>query len=596
MPESLLPWYERELDFLRNRVEHFASEHPTLAKRLGVRRDGIDDPHMLRLVDAFALCNARLSRQLSEESTQISNNLLQVLFPLALQPLPSASLIRIRPSLDQPEVTTVPYGTRLRMHIDEDQYCQFHTTAELQLCPFDIVSSSIIMSPFDLPTRNIPEESNGALKLDLQLLDHSRKFDSLADFGDLHIHLQGLLKNHGTIYDFIFRDTVKIILLDSDGRECELPLDAIQPLGFRQEERMLTQKNTTFLDNQVILEMLAWPELFYGFRINKLSKHLSRFNSNKISLLFFLNNVSESAVRAMDFVQPMLGCAPVINLFEQLGEPVVVDHCQLDYPLIPDSQSPNQMEVQTVKRILDITDEEPVIIPGLFGLKHNEPNHNCFWQYHPADHEANDKSRISLIYPELDPQKNQTRVLSPLLSCHNGSQVLKLSNDPEIECLDNLNLPGKIQLLSRPTAPSYRTYNIKDRLNLLAHLSKNFSTILLPEDTSDSLRSSLELYDFRANPISSAWLNAVKSMHSKPKVACLQIMNHQCYSWGNEVTLILHGKKLENSSIMLFIHLLDFLAGQLAGFQSFIQLIFQLEGHPGEYHRCSRRHGNQTNR
>ncbi|MRI33746.1 type VI secretion system baseplate subunit TssF [Endozoicomonas sp. OPT23] len=596
MPETLLPWYERELDFLRNRVEHFASEHPTLAKRLGVRRDGIDDPHMLRLVDAFALCNARMSRQLAEESTQISNNLLQVLFPLALQPLPSASLIRVRPSPNQAEVATVPYGTRLRMHIDEEQYCQFHTTAELQLCPFDIVASAIIMSPFDLPTRNIPEDSNGAIKLDLQLLDHSRSFDSLASFNDLHIHLQGLLKNHGAIYDYLFKDTIKVILLDDEGRECELSLDNIQPLGFRQEERMLTQQNSTFLDNQVILEMLAWPELFYGFRIEGLSECFSEFSGNKLSLLFFLKNVNESAAHTMEFVQPMLGCAPVINLFEQLGEPVVIDHCQLDYPLIPDSQSPNQIEVQTVERILDITDEEPFIIPSLFGLRHNEPNHHCFWQYHPADHEENDRSRISLVYPELDLQKNQTRVISPLLSCHNGSQVLKLSNDPEIECLDNLNLPGKIQLLSRPTAPAYRSYNIRDRLNLLAHLSKNFSTILLPEDTSASLRSVLELYDFRANPISSAWLNAIKSMYSKPKVACLQIMNHQCYSWGNEVTVTLHEGKLENSSIMLLIHMLDFLAGQLAGFQSFIQLIFQLEGRPGEYYRCSRRHGNQTNR
>ena len=595
MPETLLPWYERELDFLRNRVDHFASEHPTLAKRLGVRRDGIDDPHMLRLMDAFALCNARLSRQLSEESTLISNNLLQVLFPLALQPLPSASLIRVRPSPDQPDVATIPYGTRLRMHIDDERYCQFHTTAELQLCPFDIVASSIIMSPFDLSTQNIPEQANSALKLELQLLDHARNFNTLASFGDLHIHLQGLLKNHGVIYDYLFRDTIRIILLDDEGRECELPLESVSPFGFRPEERMLTHKNTAFHDNQVVMEMLAWPELFYGCRITGLGEQLRQFNGNRVSLLFFLKNISEAATTAMEFVQPMLGCVPVINLFEQLGEPVVVDHCQLDYPLVPDSQSPNQMEVQTVERILDITDEEPFVIPSLFGLKHNEPDHDCFWQYFPAEREAKDRSRLSLVYPDLNPMKNQTRVLSPLLTCHNGRQVLELPNDPDIECLDNLNLPGKIQLLSRPTAPAYRTYNIKDRLNLLAHLSKNFTTILQPEDTSASLRSFLELYDFRESPISSAWLSAIKSMRSKPKVASLQIMNHQCYSWGNEVTLTLKEGELENSSIMLLVHLLDFLASQLAGYQSFIQLVFRLEGHPGEYYRCSRRHGNQAN-
>ena len=596
MAESLLPWYERELDFLRHRVDNFAKEHPTLSNRLGIRKDSIDDPHVLRLIDSFALCNARLSRQLAEESTQISNNLLQVLFPLALQPLPATSMIRIPSSADQAEVSTVPYGTRFRINIDEQQYCLFHTTADLQLCPFDIVSHALILSPFDLPAGSIPEGATAALKLDLALLDNSRLFSDLSEFQTVNLHFKGLLRNHGVLYDYLCRNRLSTVVLEENGEHFFLSDDCLEPMGFSQKDRMLTQKNSTFIDSQIIMEFMAWPDLFYGFRIKGLSDIFRKMETGTVSLVFFLNDIPESVLRIMDFVTPLLGCSPAINLFEHIAEPVVVDHSQLSYPIIPDSQAVNQLEIQCVNRVLDITNEEPVTLPPLFGLYHNEPNNNQFWLFDPADPESNDKGELTLIYPELNPHENQTMILSPSLICSNGEQALKLPVDPDIECLDSISLPSQVQLLNRPTAPAKRSYNIRDRLNLLTHLSRNFNSLLNERDTSRALKSMFSMYDFRSNPISIAWIKSVISMKSKPQVASLLIDGRQCFSWGTEVEVVLDEDKLENASIMLFINLLDFLASYLAGYQSFIQLVVRLKGKPGEYYRCSRRHGNQLNR
>ncbi|MGI9282108.1 MAG: type VI secretion system baseplate subunit TssF [Endozoicomonas sp.] len=596
MTESILPWYERELDFLRSQVYRLSREHPFLAKRLGIRNEGVDDPHMLRLIDSFALCNARLARQLSEESTQISNNLLQVIFPLALQPLPSASMIRIRPSESIAEVMSLPYGTRFRMMNSDETFCQFRTTAELQLCPFDITANSLLFPPFSLPLKKIPKEASAVLKLDLQMLDPSRTFNTLPTFDSLNVHLQGILKDHAKIYDCIARHRCGIQLVDDQGQSCELPLSSIIPIGFDQNDRMLTRDNTSYVDFQIIMEFLCWPEFFNGFRITNPGSAFQQFDGNSLHLLIFLKDISDSADQMMKYVRLLLGCAPVINLFEQVAEPVVVDHTQLDYPLVPDSQSSNTIEIQSVKRVLDITEDTPKVLPPLYGLHHNEPHCERFWLYTPRDQEYEETGRLTIIAPQLKLEKNETMVLSPLLLCSNGDQPLKLPNNPDIECLDNFSLPNPVKILTRPTAPVRRSFNIRDRLNLLTHLSRNFESILNYAQLKRPLRSLFTLYNLRQNPISNTWLESITTLAAKPTVSSLLIEGRPCFSSGLEVTFVLDQSKLTNVSIMMFVNFLDYLANAMSGDQTFLQLVVKFEGQTGEYYRCTRHHGFQISR
>ncbi|WP_062268603.1 type VI secretion system baseplate subunit TssF [Endozoicomonas arenosclerae] len=596
MTESILPWYERELNFLRSQVYRLSREHPFLAKRLGIRHEGVDDPHMLRLIDSFALCNARLSRQLSEESTQISNNLLQVIFPMALQPLPSASMIRIRPSESVPEVTALPHGTRFRMMNSEDSFCQFKTTSELQLCPFDIVANQLLSPPYSLPLDKIPREASSLLKLDLQMLDPSRTFSSLPDFDSLNVHLQGILKDHATVYDYIARHRCGIQLINEQGQSVELPLSSISPIGFRQNDRMLTRDNTSFVDFQIMMEFLCWPEFFNGFRISNLGNAFQQFDCSSLYLLIFLKDTTDSQEQIMKYVRLLLGCAPVINLFEQVAEPVVDDHTQLNYSLVPDSQSANTIEIQSVLRVLDITEDTPSVLPPMYGLHHNEPHCERFWLYTPRDREYEEYGRLTVIAPELNLDKNETRVFSPLLLCSNGDQPLKLPNNPEIECLDNFSLPSPVKILTRPTAPVLRSFNIKDRLNLLTHLSRNFESMLNFAQLNRPLRSLFTLYNLRQNPTSNTWLDSITSLSAKPKVSSLLIEGRPCFSSGLEVTFTLDHSKLANVSIMMFVNFLDYLANAMSGDQTFLQLVVKFEGQTGEYYRCTRHHGYQISR
>jgi type VI secretion system protein ImpG len=55
MREDLLPYYERELKFIRQSAGEFAEKYPKVAGRLKLRADSCDDPHVERLIEAFAV-------------------------------------------------------------------------------------------------------------------------------------------------------------------------------------------------------------------------------------------------------------------------------------------------------------------------------------------------------------------------------------------------------------------------------------------------------------------------------------------------------------------------------------------------------------
>ena len=54
MSDDLLVHYNRELLSIRRAAAAFAAENPRIAGRLRLSEDAIEDPHVGRLIEAFA--------------------------------------------------------------------------------------------------------------------------------------------------------------------------------------------------------------------------------------------------------------------------------------------------------------------------------------------------------------------------------------------------------------------------------------------------------------------------------------------------------------------------------------------------------------
>ena len=105
MLKELLPYYERELTFLRELSGDFAQRYPKIARRLLLDGDQSEDPHVERIIEAFAFLTARIHRKLDDEFPEITEAFLQVLYPHYIQPFPSCTLLQMELSAETPEVT-----------------------------------------------------------------------------------------------------------------------------------------------------------------------------------------------------------------------------------------------------------------------------------------------------------------------------------------------------------------------------------------------------------------------------------------------------------------------------------------------------------
>ncbi len=89
MRDELLGFYERELIFLRRMGAEFARKYPKVASRLLLDEEKIEDPHVERMIEAFAFLAGRIQLKLNDEFPEITESFINVLYPHYLAPIPS---------------------------------------------------------------------------------------------------------------------------------------------------------------------------------------------------------------------------------------------------------------------------------------------------------------------------------------------------------------------------------------------------------------------------------------------------------------------------------------------------------------------------
>ena len=96
MRDELLLYYERELDYLRKSAAQFAEKYPKVASRLVLEPTKCEDPHVERLLEAFAFLAARIHLKLDDDFPEITEGLLSIVYPQLFRPIPSMSVVEFQ--------------------------------------------------------------------------------------------------------------------------------------------------------------------------------------------------------------------------------------------------------------------------------------------------------------------------------------------------------------------------------------------------------------------------------------------------------------------------------------------------------------------
>lgn len=127
MSDDLLTHYNRELLYIRRAAAAFANENPRIAGRLRLSEDAIEDPHVGRLIEAFAYLTARVRQKLDDDFPELTNALLGILYPHLDRPIPSMSILQMDAKPELVEAYRVPAGTLLDTEAVNGERCRFRT-------------------------------------------------------------------------------------------------------------------------------------------------------------------------------------------------------------------------------------------------------------------------------------------------------------------------------------------------------------------------------------------------------------------------------------------------------------------------------------
>ncbi len=138
MRDDLLDYYESELTFLRQMGAEFAEKYPKVASRLVLGPNTSEDPHVERLIEAFAFLAARVHLKADDDFPEITESLLSVLYPHYIRPVPSMAVVEFAVDPSQGKLTTAlnfPRQSVLYSKPVEGVPCKFRTCYDTAVVP-----------------------------------------------------------------------------------------------------------------------------------------------------------------------------------------------------------------------------------------------------------------------------------------------------------------------------------------------------------------------------------------------------------------------------------------------------------------------------
>src|SRR5262245_11589435 len=168
MSESLYPFYQDELYYIRKLAQEFARQYPAAAARLPLEPTRSNDPHVERLIEAFALLAGRIHHKINDEYPELTEAVLGVLYPHYLAPVPSFATVQfdLDPTRATPTGVQVARGKTLATTRVGDTPCRFRTCYPLTLWPVTVTEARLQPPPFP-PGLSPPDTARAALRLKL---------------------------------------------------------------------------------------------------------------------------------------------------------------------------------------------------------------------------------------------------------------------------------------------------------------------------------------------------------------------------------------------------------------------------------------------
>lgn len=365
MSNHLTDFYEHELASLLKDGRILAEKRPELAKILNFESTVAQDPFVRRLVDSFAFLTARLQMKLQDEFPQIATSMLETLLPLWNRPIPSMGIVQFQES---------PHHSVGAAKVDKDAVLNVRTKAGVRFRPVykcQVRNLQISRCQYALEIPELPanvrqkqHKFGSILRLEISAKGTTarealQQEPAVPGTPAPRVKLRFYLSQKTVQYElhklFLSPNSIESIAIYAEGGQVYwLGEEAIQEVGFEQDDFVLPAPATMPVGYRYVFEMFAFPERFLFFDL-ELPPGFDGGAGKKFEISFFFRTASrflQQRSNTLDQNTLRLNCCPVVNLMpDQILDYKIKTYC-VDQPLSANRHSGDDCEIVSIDQVV----------------------------------------------------------------------------------------------------------------------------------------------------------------------------------------------------------------------------------------------------
>jgi type VI secretion system protein ImpG len=587
MRDDLLVYYERELTYIRKLALQFSERYPKIAARLQLEPDKCEDPHVERMLEGFAFLAARVHLKIDDEFPEISEAMMSVVYPQFVRPIPSMSVVEFQLDQEKGKVTTgfpIARGSTLYSKPVNGVPCKFRTCYETMLWPLNVTAAE-----WKTPDRVKPPMSGtnaaAALRLEIQCLP-----DVLLpklEMKSLRFYLNGESAVVNTLYELLCANLLKVVVRDPTPRSrvapVTLPASALKVVGFEEDHGVLPYSSRSFLGYRLLQEYFTFPEKFLFLDLEGLDAVWPTGFRDRAELIFLISGYEPDYQQRMELGVSnrtfRLGCCPIINLFEQTAEPILLNQRKYEYPIVPDVRRPNAVEVFSVDEvaILNPQTREIINFEPFYSFRHGRESQNTFWlaKRRPSLRPNDEGTEVYIALCDLSqrPLYPESDALTIRLTCTNRDLPSRLpfgNEDSDFQLEANASLK-RIVALHKPTSPIRPPMGKSVMWRLISQLSLNYLSLV--EGGRHALQNILQLYNFTESLSGRKIIDGILDVQSERHFARVVSDYDISFARGTRVKMLLDEEQFVGNGVYLFASVMEYFLALYCTMNSFSQLV-----------------------
>ena len=378
-------------------------------------------------------------------------------------------------------------------------------------------------------------------------------------------------------------------------------------MGFDIAEGLLPYPSSSFMGYRLLTEFFSFQEKFQFIDFTQLDIGINNSFDDTLNIYLYLRESDIELEHQVNVGMFALGCTPIVNIFEQIADPIPLTHTESEYPIVPDARRREGLEIYSVVNA-GATDSDGKYTPyrPFYGIDHsqNQKQKSAFWltsrrEIFEGEHrnELASEMNIRLVDLNFNPYELSDQSLDLQLLCTNRNLPRKLptgQGQPFMQVVDNEYPTEKISCVVNPTSTIRPPLRERGYWRLISHLNLNHLSLSNGGGSVEAIKEILRLYDFRDSASTRNMIDSIMAIHTKPITAPIQIEGLVSMCRGTQIELTLDPIMLAGTSPLMFSSVLERFFGLYGSINSFTRLIITLNGKDGEFKRWPPRAGEKA--